>query len=206
MDVLGIVGSYRKGGNTDILVRKILAGVEQTGLSTKILYLADHTFYGCTGCEGCKNSCRCVIDDDMQKIYPLLNQSRGLVIGSPTYFYNVSGLAKNFLDRLYCYEFFDKNDRSIWLGLNEVTSAKYAVTATVCEQDNARDMGFAPQALELGLTALGYRIVGSVKAYGAFAVGDMARQTETLAVAAKTGEKLAKTLRLQSQVKNMLPK
>ena len=203
MDVLGIVGSCRKGGNTDVLIRKVLEGVEKTGLSTEILYLSDHVFSGCTGCEGCQRSSRCVVRDDMQTIYPLLEQARGLVLGSPTYFYNVTGLAKNFIDRLYCYEFFDGNNRSVWLGLHEVLGIKYAVTVAVCEQESAEDMGFASEALGKSLTAVGYRVVDAVKAYRAFARGAVAQQPETLARACKAGEKLAGTLNLHDQVQQL---
>jgi multimeric flavodoxin WrbA len=204
MDVLGIVGSCRKGGNTDILVRNVLEGVERAGLATEILHLSDHVFSDCTGCEGCRQSFRCVVDDGMQSMYPLLEAARGLVIGSPTYFYNVTGITKNFLDRLYCYEFFSESDRAVWLGMNEVSGVKYAVTVAVCEQDNERDMGFTPEALGRSLTAVGYRVVDSVRAYRAFAKGDVARQAETLAMAGRAGEKLGETLKLHDHVKRLL--
>lgn len=206
MDVLGIVGSSRKGGNTDILVRKVLDGVEKKGFSTSVLYLSDHTISDCTGCEGCQQSFRCIVNDDMQTIYPLLENVKGLVLGSPTYFYNVSGIMKCFLDRLYCYEFFDKHDRSVWLGLNEITGIKYAITVAVCEQDNEADMGFTSEALGRSLAAIGFRIIGAVKAFHAFSKGDVSRQVETLAGAEQAGARLADTITLNAQVKHLLIK
>ena len=56
----------------------------------------------------------------MQKLYPLLLECDAVVLGSPTYFYNVTGKVKNLLNRLYCCELFDDNDRSVWMGINDV--------------------------------------------------------------------------------------
>lgn len=203
MDILGIVGSSRKSGNTDMLVQKILAGAESRGCVTKLLFLADFSISPCTGCEGCRRRFRCVVDDDMQQLYPLLEEAKGLVLGSPTYFYNVSGLMKNFIDRLYCYEFFDKQNRSVWLGWHEVAGIKYAVTAAVCEQEKEEDMGFASEAMSRSLAAIGYRIVENVKARHAFAKGDVCRQPESMERAFSAGQKLAQTLKLHADVKRI---
>lgn len=203
MDIVGIVGSCRKNGNTDILVRTALEQAEKAGLTTKTVYLSDHVFGDCTGCEGCAASFRCVVNDGMREIYPLLEQARALVIGSPTYFYNVTGITKMFLDRLYCYEFFASDDRSVWLGLNEVTGMKYAVTIAVCEQEDEADMGFTSEALGRTLAAVGYRVVSEVKALHAFARGEVARRNETLTAACAAGAKLAETLKLHDRVQSL---
>ena len=200
MDVLGIVGSSRKSGNTDLLVQKVLAGAQSQGLETRMLFLSDFQISHCCGCEKCRRLLRCTVDDGMQEIYPLLEQAKGLVLGSPTYFYNVSGLTKSFIDRLYCYEFFDKRDRSVWLGLNEVAGIKYAVTVAVCEQEKEEDMGFASEAMHLALKAVGYRVIEDVKAFHAFLKGDVNQQPEVLERAFASGKKLAQTLHLHKDV------
>jgi multimeric flavodoxin WrbA len=168
---LGLVGSYRKGGNTDVLVRKVLEGAGNQGFETTCLYLPDYQIRDCNGCEGCRKSARCVVQDDMQKLYPLLEEADGLVIGSPTYFYNVTGIMKNFLDRLYCFDFFDETDRSVWIGLFELAAAKYAVTVAVCEQESEADMGYTSPAMSRSLEAVGYRVVENVKALRLFEKG-----------------------------------
>ena len=115
MKVLGIVGSPRKKGNTDILVEAVLSGANSMGTETEKIYLADYQFKGCTGCEGCSKTYDCVINDGMQEIYNKIEEADALVLGSPTYFYNVTGITKLFLDRLFKYEIFDDDDRSVWL-------------------------------------------------------------------------------------------
>ncbi|MCG8502677.1 MAG: flavodoxin family protein [Firmicutes bacterium] len=202
MKVLGLVGSYRKNGNTDILLKKVLDGVKSEHIDSRYIFLDDYDIKDCIGCEGCKNTYKCVINDDMQQLYPLLMEADAIVLGSPTYFYNVTGKVKNFLNRLYCYEIFDEHDRSIWMSLNEVVGVKYAVTVAVCEQDNEEDMGFTSLTMSKTLEALGYRIIANIKALNAFSKGSILQQKQQLENAAQIGVKLAKTLKLRNNIKN----
>lgn len=200
MKVLGIVGSYRREGNTDVLVQKVLEGVSRHDIETECIFLPDYAFVDCQGCEECRAHFKCVLQDDMQKIYPLLEKADALVIGSPTYFYNVTAIMKSFLDRLYCYDVFDEDDRSIWLSLNELMGLKYAVTVSVCEQDNENDMGYTSLIMSKSLEAVGYRVVHNVKALHLFAKGEAVRDKDALNHALLAGVKLAKTLKLKDAV------
>jgi len=201
MKVLGIVGSNRKHGNTDILVKKVLEGVKSCNIDTELIYLSDYNFKSCIGCEGCSKTYKCVIKDDMSKIYELIDAADGIVVGSPTYFYNVNGLTKSFLDRLYAYEIFDEEDRSVWLSLNEVLGLKYAVTVAICEQEDEADMGFTSIALDKTLSAVGFRVVQSVKALHVFSKGEILENASDLEKSVSAGQKLAKTLLLSQKVK-----
>lgn len=202
LEVLGIVGSYRKSGNTDILVEKVLEGVQNHGIKTNCIFLPDYNIKDCIGCEGCKKTYQCVMKDDMQKIYPLIEKADALVIGSPTYFYNVTGIMKNFLNRLYCYEIFWEGDRSVWMGLNEALGIKYAVTVAVCEQEKEEDMGYTSLTLSKTLEAVGYRVVDNIKALHVYSKGDILNYEQELNRAVISGEKLAKTLKLKQLVKS----
>ena len=101
--VLGIVGSPRRGGNTGTLVSGALGGAADAGAQTRLLYLDDQRIHPCLACMACKAKDRCVQSDGMERIYPLLEQSTGLVLGSPIYFDHVSAQTKLFLDRLFPY-------------------------------------------------------------------------------------------------------
>lgn len=201
MKVLGIVGSLRKRGNTDLLLDSALQAAKDCNLETKKIYLSDYPFGDCIGCQGCKDSFSCVVKDGMQEIYHELESADAIILGSPTYFYNVTGLTKNFLDRLYKYEVFDDNDRSVWSSLFEITGIRYAVTIAVCEQQDESDMGFTSQAMDKALQAVGYRVVDSVKVLHLFSKGEAANDTNALNMAANAGKKLAKTLLLSQKVK-----
>ncbi|WP_461205340.1 flavodoxin family protein [Clostridium sp. DL1XJH146] len=201
MKVLGIVGSNRKAGNTALMVKEALGAIESYGIETEIIFLGDYDYGDCIGCEGCRDTYKCVIKDDMQKIYPLIEKSDAIVIGSPTYFYNVTAKMKAFLDRMYCYEIFSEDDRSVWMSLNEATSIKYAATIAVCEQHDEKDMGFTSDTLNMTMEALGYRVIDKVKILGAFNKGDVLKYKINIDHSIKAGEKLAKTLLLKEKVK-----
>jgi len=204
--ILGIVGSKRKGGNTDILIQHALSAAEDQGMATKRIYLSDYKIDDCTGCEQCRTSFTCAVKDGMQDIYPLIESADAIVIGSPTYFYNVTGIVKNFLDRLYCYELFDESDRSVWLGRHEVAGIKYAATIAVCEQADEENMGYTSLVLGKSLAAVGYRVVAELKAFHAFAKGDILHNHRALDEATTIGKRLAKILRLRCKAGNIINK
>ncbi|UCE24149.1 MAG: flavodoxin family protein [Candidatus Zixiibacteriota bacterium] len=99
--VLGIVGSPRKRGNTDILVDEVLAGAREEGADFEKIYLSKLSIAPCRACEGCKKAGKCVNDDDMQLVAEKMNQSAIWVLGTPVYFWGPSGWFKAFMDRWY---------------------------------------------------------------------------------------------------------
>ena len=101
MKVLGIVCSPRKAGNTEILVREALAGAKESGAEVELLRISDMNIAACDGCETCHQSGECRIKDDMQKVYEKILAADGIILGSPVYFWSVSGQAKTFMDRTY---------------------------------------------------------------------------------------------------------
>jgi len=204
MKVLGFVGSPRKDGNTDILVKTVLDGVSSCGIETEKIRLADLGFDACTGCEGCRDSFRCAKSDGMRGIYDKLEAADGIVLGSPTYFYNISSITKAFIERLYCFDAFDPADRSVWVSLGELKGSRYAVSVTVCEQKDVADMGYASVVMDRSLQAVGYRVVESVKALHLFHKGECEQREDVLREAYEAGVKLGRTILLASKAKEML--
>jgi len=103
MKVIGICGSPRKG-NTEWMLRRLLESVAQGGIDTELILLRDKDIKGCDGCLTCETGGKerkgvCIIQDDMQQIYPKLVEADGLAFGTPVYFEMLSGLLKNFMDR-----------------------------------------------------------------------------------------------------------
>lgn len=206
LKIVGIIGSPRKKGNTDTLVNSVLDGCKEYGAKIEKIYLSDLNYKGCIGCEGCKKTGKCVIKDDMQIVYDKINNADGIVLGSPTYFYNVTGLTKMFMDRLYAYDFFDETDRSVWLSPNEVFGIKYAVTVAVCEQETEDNMGFTSDAMDLTLKAVGIRPVENIKALYLFKQGEANNHKQLLEKSKNAGIKLAKTILLAQKVKEKFHK
>lgn len=105
MKVLGISGSMRREGNTAILVKKILDHVDEeecSEIETEFISLSGKEIKPCIGCEKCKEKKWCVIEnDDWAGIAEKMIECDVLVIGSPTYYYDICGHLKNFIDRTY---------------------------------------------------------------------------------------------------------
>jgi multimeric flavodoxin WrbA len=99
MKVLGIVGSPRKGGNSDDLVDRVLEGAKSRGTEVEKIYLRDLEIHPCQGAFSCEAAQRCILPDDMQKVYPKLREATGIVIGTPIYMGDVAAPLLNFLDR-----------------------------------------------------------------------------------------------------------
>lgn len=202
MKILGIVGSSRKKGNTATLVDEAICAARSEGLETETVFLGDYDFRGCIGCEGCRNTYKCVIQDGMQELYPKILEADGLIAGSPTYFYNMTANMKAFIERLYCYEVFDDSDRSVWMSVNEALGGKLAATIAVCEQHNEKDMGVTSEAMDLSLASLGYRVVDSVKVLELYEGGAAERCQKALEQSRNAGRKLARTLLLREKIRN----
>jgi multimeric flavodoxin WrbA len=101
MMVLGIVCSPRKGGNTEILVQEALAGARDSGAKTELLTVGDKEIKPCDGCLSCEKTGECHIKDDMQLVYEKMLSADGIIIGTPVYFWSMSGQAKVLIDRTY---------------------------------------------------------------------------------------------------------
>ncbi len=99
--VLAIVGSPRRK-NTYRLAEAIVEGIaKKENVETELVHLADFDIKYCDGCSDCEETGECSIEDDMQKLYPKLREADIFIIGTPTYYWNVSGLLKNFIDRAH---------------------------------------------------------------------------------------------------------
>jgi multimeric flavodoxin WrbA len=101
MKVIGLVGSPRKNGNTDLLVSRILDGASANNNLAEKLYLYELDISPCVDCRGCKKgNFQCVIDDDMQMLYPKLESVDVIIFGTPLYWYGPTGKMKLMIDRL----------------------------------------------------------------------------------------------------------
>ncbi len=101
MKVLALVGSPRKESNTDLLVSAILEGARKSNYKTEKIYLYDVNIAPCVDCKKCKKgNYQCGLLDDMQTIYPKLQEVDTIVFGTPLYWYGPTGKMKLLIDRL----------------------------------------------------------------------------------------------------------
>lgn len=102
MKVVAFNGSARKDGNTAILIRKVFAELEAEGIETELFQLAGKPIKGCIACAKCyKNKDkRCAVDNDvMNECIEKMVEADGIILGSPTYFADVSTEMKALVDR-----------------------------------------------------------------------------------------------------------
>ncbi len=101
MRVLGLVGSPRKDSNTDLVVSRILDGAAANNHAVEKLYLYGLDLKPCMDCRACKQgNYRCILNDDMQQIYPKLEAADVIIFGTPLYWYGPTAQMKLLIDRL----------------------------------------------------------------------------------------------------------
>ena len=109
--VLVILGSPRRKGNSSTLAARISRGAESAGAEVETLFLQALKISPCKACNNCKkpDSKGCATKDDMQKIYPKLIRADAWVIASPVYWFTMSAQTKLFIDRCYALTAYAKN-------------------------------------------------------------------------------------------------
>ncbi len=109
--VVVILGSPRKKGNSSTLAAQISRGAKSAGAEVETLFLQGLKISPCRGCDTCQkdDSKGCAIKDDMQEIYPKLIKADAWVIASPVYWFTMSAQTKTFMDRCYALPAYAKN-------------------------------------------------------------------------------------------------
>jgi multimeric flavodoxin WrbA len=102
MKVVGINGSARSDGNTAILIKRVFAELEKEGIETELIQLAGKTIRGCMACYKCMENRdkQCSVKNDFfNECYEKMVKADGIILGSPTYFSDMSAEMKALVDR-----------------------------------------------------------------------------------------------------------
>ena len=102
MKILGIAGSPRRNGNTDLLLAELLKGAVSKEAEVKAIYLNNLKIAPCQHCDSCLQEGKCKIQDDMQKIYSELEKADVIVLASPVQFSGPPAAMKAMIDRGQC--------------------------------------------------------------------------------------------------------
>ena len=100
MRIIGISGSPRVNGNTDLILNEALKVAESNGAAVKLIRISDYHLEPCNACMTCFKTGKCVIPDDGQVLYDEITKSDGVILASPSYFQGVTGQMKIFIDRI----------------------------------------------------------------------------------------------------------
>ena len=194
--MLGIAGSPRKGGNSDVLMKRILKGARDEGIATEEIQLRDYQFQPCNGCERCRKDKRCTgLQDGMQLIYPKIRESGGMVVISPIYSYNMTALMKAFIDRLYSFYDFSDERPGNWSS-QLANQDRKAMIAVVGEQNTRKEggMDLTLETIRRNIEALGYEVTDELPVLGIFHKGRVREYPQVLEQAEALGRRLASLL------------
>jgi multimeric flavodoxin WrbA len=180
-NILILKGSPREKGNSSVLADQVAAGAKSNGAKVESIYLHGLDIRACDACDLCEEGNGCVINDDMQGLYPKVEAADAIVLASPVYWFTFSAQLKLFIDRCYAYQVND------W---REMQGKKYALILTYGDTDLYTSGGInAISTFETMCRFLNAEIAGMI--YGSMSdVGDAEKQPELMEQAYKLGQKL----------------
>jgi len=180
--ILGVVGSPRRRGNTDLLVSAILAAAEEAGAEVEKIMLRDLRIRECDGCHTCWKGKPCSKRDDMNGLYPKIIASDVIIFGTPVYWFGPTALIKAFLDR-FVYFNGPKTRRLI--------QGKAAVLAAPFEDTTRRTAAPLLAMFEKSLDYLEMNLVATLLVPGVGERGEILKKKAHLKKASALGRRLA---------------
>jgi len=175
MKAIGIVGSPHKDGNTAYLLEKTLKVLREK-FETETIFLKDYEIKPCEGCNYCEENGKCIINDDMQKLYPKLEEADVIILSSPSYMGGVTSRVRAFMERTWY----------LRKGQLEGKIGTYIVVGR-------RKIGSTVNEMEEYLSRLRLNKIPGVLGY-AFQKGDILKDKEALKEAQKLGEQILKSI------------
>jgi multimeric flavodoxin WrbA len=187
MKVLALSGSPRKKGNTETLLRAVLKGVTAAGGEVELIRLYDLRIQPCIGCGGCDKTGECVLEDDMQELYPKILAAPRVILASPIYFYGITAQAKAFVDR--CQALWNRKRLEIEKGEWRQDPNRKGFLVAVAATHGEKVFDGAILTAKYGFDAMGLSYGGEFVVKGMDSRGDMAQDEATLARAEQAGRK-----------------
>ena len=172
--MLGIVGSPRRGGNTEILVDEVLRGAEEAGALVEKVILSKLNIAPCRACDACRKTGECAQRDDMLALLEKMERSQVWVLGTPVYWWGPTAQFKAFLDR--------------WYGAEYVMFKGRRVILTIPLEDT--DASTARHTVGMFTDALAYlkaELFATVLAPGVLDRGKVREHPDVLETARRTG-------------------
>jgi multimeric flavodoxin WrbA len=163
MKILILLGSPRKGGNSETVAEAVKRGAEAVGGEVELVHLNDLQMRPCQACGGCSKTGLCILEDEMDPLYGKCDDADRIVLVSPIYFYGLSAQAKIFGDRMQaqwarrylCRERFRQGDgRRGYLVSTAATKGKRLFEAAILTTRyifDAMDMEYAGEFLVRGV-------------------------------------------------------
>ncbi|MFW9831133.1 MAG: flavodoxin family protein [Candidatus Thorarchaeota archaeon] len=179
--VMGIMGSPRRKGNTDLLIDEVLIGAKENGAKFVKVILDDLDIRPCRGCFTCSKLGKCVQDDDMNKLAAQMKESSVWVLGTPIYWWGPSAQFKAFLDR--------------WVSIPKtVFRGKTVILASPMGGGSETYARHTIGILEDVINYLDMKLIATILAPGADSRGAVQNMTEVMTKARQAGRKVVKEI------------
>ena len=197
MKLMAIVGSPRKGGNTDILIDKVIEGAKsRKDVEVTKIFITDKNIKYCTGCGGHLGGKKCTQQDDMNEILSEMEKCDAFVFGTPNHVRCASAPMMNFLTRmiplLSMKPIFDESKNIIDAEVNSKVTGK-RVGAVISQGDPmASSSALVLQILSSNFADLRMKYVGDVHSVSNLKKGEVANKKEELDRAFALGQRLVR--------------
>lgn len=177
MKILALIGSPRKGGNTEALVDEVINGAKARDDSSEKIYLYDFDISACVDCRKCKRlDFSCAIQDGMSPLYPKIAEADLIIFGTPVYWYGPTATMKLLIDRMRPFIASGK------------LKGKEGIVITPSEE-GASCCGPLIEMFKMSFEYLGIRFAGSILAK-AYERGEIRNDPLELAKACKLGKSI----------------
>lgn len=172
MKILGINSSGRTGGNNYHILNSCLETFEKKSHTTELIQLKDLAMEGCRSCYGCKkDASKCIIEDDMADISKKVMESDLLVVGMPLNMWQITSLAKAFMERLYPFYHFN--------GPSDLKGKKLILIFTQATQDEKMFESYF-EHIKQAMCFLGFDVIQTVVCTGLRQPADYLEHPEIL--------------------------
>ncbi|HHX75026.1 MAG TPA: flavodoxin family protein [Firmicutes bacterium] len=186
MLILGLAGSPRRNGNTEILLDEALAGAKAAGAETEKIVLSTLKFSPCISCGNCEKTGNCILQDDMQAVYEKIIAADVMIFATPNYFYNVSAWAKAAIDR----------SQALWSRKHVLKDPRMRLNKpgymiSVGATKGRKLFKGTMLTMQYFFEAAGYKQAGSLLIRGVDAKGDILKYPDYLNAAVELGREAA---------------
>ncbi|MDD1743868.1 MAG: flavodoxin family protein [Methanomassiliicoccales archaeon] len=183
--IVGILGSPRRKGNSDLLLDRALKAASDAGAEVRKVVLNELKLRPCQGCNDCHEDGECVQRDDLTLVYELLEQADAVIIASPIYFSGPSAQTKILIDRCQC--LWVRNEK-----LDRYANAKRRRGAFIAVGgDEKAVFRHAVGEIRAFYSAIGLSYDGEILLPGVEGKGEVLSHPDTLAQAEALGRRLA---------------
>ncbi|MBE5732208.1 MAG: flavodoxin family protein [Clostridiales bacterium] len=130
MKVLLLNGSPHANGNTSIALKEMIKEFEKENIQTELINVGQLAIRGCIGCYKCREIGKCVFDDIVNEVAKKLEESDGLVVGSPVYYAGANATLTALLTRLF---YSNRSDKRMKVGCSVVVARRGGLSSTFDE-------------------------------------------------------------------------